>query len=111
MKRLTYLLALGAILTLGTGCDKEPATDSINTPVPLYVNTWAFTSGDASTDNGAGWTFRSIFSFNATKRHPEGHSLRGVFLKICAESMLFTNRSYSRQFYTLKIFKHRAAAC
>ncbi len=52
MKRLSYLLALGALLTLGTGCEKEPATDSTTTPVPLYVNTWTITQGDASTDKG-----------------------------------------------------------
>ncbi len=52
MKRFSYLLALGALLTLGTGCEKEPATDNQPTQVPLYVNTWTITQGDASTDKG-----------------------------------------------------------
>lgn len=47
MKRFTYLLTLGALLMLGTGCDKES-----NTPVPLYVNTWTRTIGDAASDKG-----------------------------------------------------------
>ena len=78
MKRLTYLLALGAILTLGTGCDKEPATDSINTPVPLYVNTWTVTEGDESTDKGPQ---TAILRFNADKTFCLGYLATEKYLK------------------------------
>lgn len=59
MKRFTYLLTLGALLVLGTGCDKESST-----PVPLYVNTWTNTIGDAASDKGL---YTQILGINADK--------------------------------------------
>lgn len=59
MKRFTYLLTLGALLVLGTGCDKESST-----PVPLYVNTWTNTIGDAASDKGL---YTKILGINADK--------------------------------------------
>lgn len=59
MKRFTYLLTLGALLMLGTGCDKESST-----PVPLYVNTWTNTIGDAASDKGL---YTQILGINADK--------------------------------------------
>ena len=65
MKRLTYLLTLGALLVLGTGCDKESATD--NTPVPLYVNTWVITESNSDEVQSA------VFCFNADKTFYGGY--------------------------------------
>lgn len=73
MKRLTYLLALGALLVLGTGCDKESATD--NTPVPLYVNSWVVT--DSSGDGPQ----NSVFCFNADKTFYVGYIVNEAMLK------------------------------
>lgn len=73
MKRLTYLLTLGALLVLGTGCDKESATD--NTPVPLYVNTWVIT--DSSSDGPQ----NSVFCFNADKTFYGGYIVNEAMLK------------------------------
>mgnify|MGYP004551127057 CR=1 FL=1 len=73
MKRLTYLLALGALLVLGTGCDKESATD--NTPVPLYVNSWVVT--DSSGDGPQ----NSVFCFNADKTFYLGYIVNEAMLK------------------------------
>ena len=73
MKRLTYLLALGALLVLGTGCDKESATD--NTPVPLYVNSWVVT--DSSSDGPQ----NSVFCFNADKTFYGGYIVNEAMLK------------------------------
>ena len=58
MKRLPYLLTLGALLVLGTGCDKESATD---TPVPLYVNSWVVT------ENSSDGPTNTVLCFNADK--------------------------------------------
>lgn len=44
---------------LGTGCDKESST-----PVPLYVNTWTNTIGDAASDKGL---YTKILGINADK--------------------------------------------
>ena len=44
---------------LGTGCDKESST-----PVPLYVNTWTNTIGDAASDKGL---YTQILGINADK--------------------------------------------
>ena len=73
MKRLTYLLALGALLVLGTGCDKESATG--NTPVPLYVNSWVVT--DSSGDGPQ----NSVFCFNADKTFYLGYIVNEAMLK------------------------------
>lgn len=75
MKRLTYLLTLGALLVLGTGCDKESATDSTNTPVPLYVNTWVIT--DSSSDE----VQSAVFCFNADKTFYGGYIVNEAMLK------------------------------
>ena len=58
---------------LGTGCDKESATD--NTPVPLYVNTWVIT--DSSTDGPQ----NSVFCFNADKTFYAGYIVNEAMLK------------------------------
>lgn len=76
MKRLTYLLTLGALLVLGTGCDKESATD--NTPVPLYVNTWVIT--DSSSDDTQN-TGAAVFCFNADKTFYGGYIVNEAMLK------------------------------
>lgn len=73
MKRLTYLLTLGALLVLGTGCDKESATD--NTPVPLYVNTWVITESNSDEVQSA------IFCFNADKTFYGGYIVNEAMLK------------------------------
>lgn len=73
MKRLTYLLALGALLVLGTGCDKESATD--NTPVPLYVNTWVITESNSDEVQSA------VFCFNADKTFYGGYIVNEAMLK------------------------------
>lgn len=73
MKRLTYLLALGALLVLGTGCDKESATD--NTPVPLYVNTWVITESSSDEPQNA------VFCFNADKTFYGGYIVNEAMLK------------------------------
>ena len=73
MKRLTYLLALGALLVLGTGCDKESATD--NTPVPLYVNTWVITESNSDEVQNA------VFCFNADKTFYGGYIVNEAMLK------------------------------
>lgn len=73
MKRLTYLLALGALLVLGTGCDKESATD--NTPVPLYVNTWVITESNSDEVQSA------VFCFNADKTFYVGYIVNEAMLK------------------------------
>ena len=75
MKRLTYLLALGALLVLGTGCDKESPTDKVNTPVPLYVNSWVVT--DSSSDGPQ----NSVFCFNADKTFYVGYVANEAFIK------------------------------
>ena len=73
MKRLTYLLTLGALLVLGTGCDKESATD--NTPVPLYVNTWVITESNSDEVQSA------VFCFNADKTFYGGYIVNEAMLK------------------------------
>lgn len=73
MKRLTYLLTLGALLVLGTGCDKESATD--NTPVPLYVNTWVITERNSDEVQSA------VFCFNADKTFYGGYIVNEAMLK------------------------------
>lgn len=73
MKRLTYLLTLGALLVLGTGCDKESATD--NTPVPLYVNTWVITESNSDEVQNA------VFCFNADKTFYGGYIVNEAMLK------------------------------
>ena len=73
MKRLTYLLALGALLVLGTGCDKESATD--NTPVPLYVNTWVITESSSDEVQSV------VFCFNADKTFYGGYIVNEAMLK------------------------------
>lgn len=72
MKRLTYLLTLGALLVLGTGCDKESATD---TPVPLYVNTWVITERNSDEVQSA------VFCFNADKTFYGGYIVNEAMLK------------------------------
>lgn len=76
MKRLTYLLTLGALLVLGTGCDKESATD--NTPVPLYVNTWVITDSSSDDTQNAG---AAVFCFNADKTFYAGYIVNEAMLK------------------------------
>lgn len=76
MKRLTYLLTLGALLVLGTGCDKESATD--NTPVPLYVNTWVITDSSSDDTQNAG---AAVFCFNADKTFYGGYIVNEAMLK------------------------------
>lgn len=73
MKRLTYLLTLGALLVLGTGCDKESATD--NTPAPLYVNTWVITERNSDEVQSA------VFCFNADKTFYGGYIVNEAMLK------------------------------
>lgn len=73
MKRLTYLLTLGALLVLGTGCNKESATD--NTPVPLYVNTWVITERNSDEVQSA------VFCFNADKTFYGGYIVNEAMLK------------------------------
>lgn len=73
MKKLTYLLTLGALLVLGTGCDKESATD--NTPVPLYVNTWVITERNSDEVQSA------VFCFNADKTFYGGYIVNEAMLK------------------------------
>ena len=73
MKRLTYLLTLGALLVLGTGCDKVSATD--NTPVPLYVNTWVITESNSDEVQSA------VFCFNADKTFYGGYIVNEAMLK------------------------------
>lgn len=75
MKRLTYLLALGALLVLGTGCDKESPTDKVNTPVPLYVNSWVVT--ESSSDGPQ----NSVFCINADKTFYVGYVANEAFIK------------------------------
>lgn len=76
MKRLTYLLTLGALLVLGTGCDKESAT--YNTPVPLYVNTWVITDSSSDDTQNAG---AAVFCFNADKTFYGGYIVNEAMLK------------------------------
>lgn len=78
MKRLTYLLTLGALLVLGTGCDKESVTDSTNTPVPLYVNTWVITDSSNDDTQNAG---AAVFCFNADKTFYAGYIVNETMLK------------------------------
>ena len=75
MKRLTYLLALGALLVLGTGCDKESATDNTQTPVPLDGNSGVVT--DSSSDGPQ----NSVFCFNADKTFYLGYVVNEAMLK------------------------------
>lgn len=75
MKRLTYLLTLGALLVLGTGCDKESPTDKVNTPVPLYVNSWVVT--ESSSDGPQ----NSVFCVNADKTFYGGYIVNEAMLK------------------------------
>ena len=75
MKRLTYLLTLGALLVLGTGCDKESPTDKVNTPVPLYVNSWVVT--ESSSDGPQ----NSVFCLNADKTFYVGYVANEAFIK------------------------------
>ncbi len=85
MKRLSYLLALGALLAFVTGCEKEPATDSTTTPVPLYVNTWTITQGDASTDKGPQ---TAILGINADKTFYLGYLATEKYLKDLKDKIL-----------------------
>ncbi len=85
MKRLSYLLALGALLTLGTGCEKEPATDSTTTPVPLYVNTWTVTQGDPASDKGLQTI---IYEINADKTFNLGYVATESIIKELKDDFL-----------------------
>lgn len=85
MKRFSYLLALGALLTLGTGCEKEPATDSQPTQVPLYVNTWTITEGDESTDKGPQ---TAVLVFNADKTFYLGYLATEKYLKYLKDKIM-----------------------
>lgn len=58
---------------LGTGCDKESATD--NTPVPLYVNTWVITERNSDEVQSA------VFCFNADKTFYGGYIVNEAMLK------------------------------
>ena len=58
---------------LGTGCDKESATD--NTPVPLYVNTWVITESNSDEVQSA------VFCFNADKTFYGGYIVNEAMLK------------------------------
>ena len=73
MKKLTYLLALGAFLVLGTGCDKESSTDNVK--VPLYVNSWVLTesSNDGPTN--------AVLCFNADKTFYLGYVADEALIK------------------------------
>lgn len=75
MKKLTYLLALGAILVLGTGCEKESPTDKVNTPVPLYVNSWVVTESSSDV------SINAVFCFNADKTFYAGYIVNEAMLK------------------------------
>lgn len=73
MKKLTYLLALGAFLVLGTGCDKESATDNVK--IPLYVNSWVLT--DSSSDGPT----NAVLCFNADKTFYLGYVANEALIK------------------------------